>query len=194
MAVRFVSSNPAKFREVEARLRAHGVTVTFERRALPEIQADRLEDVVRGKLAALSSSPSTRIVEDSGLFLGGLGGFPGVYSAYAYRTIGLAGILRLLEGRSRRAVFRTVAGVRSGTHTWWVAGESRGTIAARARGTKGFGYDPIFVPGGRTETFAEMTLAEKNRISHRGRAMDAVARRLARAAGPRPRPRSRMQM
>jgi XTP/dITP diphosphohydrolase len=185
MAVRFVSSNPAKFREVRAKLGAHGIQVLWTRRALPELQADRLEDVVRGKLAALRPSPHPQLVEDSGLFLDGLDGFPGVYSAYVYRTVGLGGILRLLERRSRRAVFRTVAGVVIGGRQWLTRGESPGKIAVHPRGSGGFGYDPIFIPAGFRTTFAEMTLDQKNDLSHRGRAIGAVGARLEREAGRR---------
>ncbi|HEY6239033.1 MAG TPA: non-canonical purine NTP pyrophosphatase [Thermoplasmata archaeon] len=194
MVVRFVSSNPAKFREVRAGLREHGIRVVWTRRALPELQADRLEDVVRGKLAALRPSSHPVLVEDSGLFLEGLDGFPGVYSAYAYRTIGLGGILRLLRGRSRRAVFRTVAGVAAGDQRWLTRGESRGTIAPRPRGNGGFGYDPIFIPTGFRTTFAEMTLREKNALSHRGQAIGAVGARLKREALGRPGRSKPMQM
>ena len=182
MRVRFVSSNPAKFREVRSVLRRHGIETVWSNRRLPEPQADRLEEVVKAKLAALPPSVGYSLVEDSGLFLDGLGGFPGVYSAYVFRTVGLDGILRLVRGRSRRAVFRTVAGVRSPMGQWIAFGESRGRIAARPRGAGGFGYDPIFVPDGSRRTFAQMSRAEKDERSHRGRAIDAVGRRLARGA------------
>jgi XTP/dITP diphosphohydrolase len=182
MDVRFVSSNRDKFREVAEVLRPLGFSVRWIRRVLPEPQADRLEPVVRSKLAALPRDGRTYLVEDSGLFLEGLGGFPGVYSAYVYRTIGLEGILRLLKGRPRGATFRTVAGVRQGGSLWWVAGTSTGRVAPEVRGKGGFGYDPIFVPSGERRTFAELPLAEKNRQSHRGRAMRRVGARLARGS------------
>jgi XTP/dITP diphosphohydrolase len=185
MDVRFVSSNRDKFREVAEILRPFGIQSSWTRRALPEPQADRLELVIRSKLDALPRDGRTYLVEDSGLFLEGLGGFPGVYSAYIYRTIGLAGILRLLQGRSRSAVFRTLAGVRRGRSSWWVTGATKGTIASKLRGEGGFGYDPIFVPSGERRSFAEMSLAEKNRFSHRGK---AIRRAGARLVGSPPKP------
>ena len=182
MDLGFVTSNPDKVREVRAILAPFGVRVTWVRRSLPEPQADDLADVVRAKLRAAPPAAGPVLVEDSGLFLPALGGFPGVYSAYVYRTLGLAGVLRALQGKDRAAVFETVAGVRRGGSIWLARGRTRGTIAARPRGRNGFGYDPIFVPAGATETFAEMTDAGKNALSHRGRAIRAVGRRLAHPA------------
>jgi XTP/dITP diphosphohydrolase len=176
--IRFVSSNPGKFREVREILRPYGVEVRWSRRALPEAQADTLPEVVRSKLAPLPVTGGAYLVEDSGLFLEGLQGFPGVYSAYAYRTLGLTNILRLLKGRDRSATFRTAAGVRQGRSSWVVGGTVRGRIAERPRGDGGFGYDPIFIPTGDSRTFAEMSPEEKNGYSHRGRAIRAVGRRL----------------
>lgn len=171
----FATSNPGKLREANAAFSPHGIRVRPVRRALPEPQADTLEEVLRAKLAALPPRSEPQLVEDSGIFLEGLGGFPGVYSAYAYRTLGLSGILRAL-GRARRgALFRTVAGVRIGQRTWRFVGESRGSIVRRPRGTGGFGYDPIFRPIGNRRTFAEMRPEEKLAVSHRGRAFRAVA-------------------
>lgn len=176
--VTFVSTNEGKFREVRAVLGARGIAVRWVRRALPEPQADTLEEVVASKLRALPPSPRTYLVEDSGLFLPSLAGFPGVYSAYVLRTFGLEGLLRLVRGRDRTAIFRTVVGVREGPRRWWVGGESRGSLAPSPRGRGGFGYDPIFRPRGSARTFAEMTLEEKNHASHRGRALRRAAGRL----------------
>jgi XTP/dITP diphosphohydrolase len=183
MDVRFVSSNPGKFREVREVLGQFGIAVSWSRRELPEPQADDLASVVRAKLGAIPRGPRRVLVEDSGLFIPSLGGFPGVYSAYVYRTIGLPGLLRLLQHRSRAARFVTVAGVREGGRAWLVEGVSRGSIAPRVVGRGGFGYDPIFVPEGESRTFAQMVPEEKNRFSHRGRALRRVGRRLVRDLG-----------
>ena len=173
--LRLVTSNPGKFREIRAIFAAQRLRLGWERRALAEPQADGLEAVVRSKLAALPSNGTTWVVDDSGLFVAGLAGFPGVYSAYVLRTIGLEGILRLVRGRRRDAVFRTVAGIRKGAVVRLFRGEIRGRIAARPRGRHGFGYDPIFIPDGWGRTFGESALAEKNQVSHRARAMQLAA-------------------
>jgi XTP/dITP diphosphohydrolase len=186
----FVTSNPGKIREAEAAFAPLGWRVRPVRRVLPEPQSDTLEEVVAVKLAALAPKPTVQLVEDSGIFLDALAGFPGVYSAYAYRTLGLDGLLRLLRGRPRAATFRTVAGLRRGRSTWTFVGEAQGRIAVRPRGRHGFGFDPVFVPTRQRRTFAELPITEKLAISHRGQAFRAVAQFLERNQTERARPRT----
>ncbi len=176
--IRFASSNPGKSREVAEIVRPFGIPVRWTRRVLTEPQVDSLEAVVRAKLSSLPIDRHCYLVEDSGLFLEGLAGFPGVYSAYVYRTLGLPGVLRALGRAPRGATFRTVAGIRWGRRTWTAPGAVRGSVARAPRGSGGFGYDPIFVPVGSRGTFAEIPAAEKDRLSHRGRAVRAVVRRM----------------
>ncbi len=190
----FVSTNPGKFREVRAILRPYGVRVRWVRQELPEIQADDLEEVARHKARAVRRVRGPVIVEDSGLFVRSLAGFPGVYSAHFLRIWGFAPILELLRSRRREASFRSVVVLRKGGTLRAFEGDVRGTIAARAAGTGGFGYDPIFVPRGYRTTFAELPAATKNALSHRGRAMRKLGRFLAgpvSANPPLPRSRSR---
>jgi XTP/dITP diphosphohydrolase len=177
--VTFVSTNPGKFREVREVLAPFGVHVRWERRELPEPQADRLEDVLAAKLAAVADLPGYVLVEDSGLFIPSLRGFPGVYSAHILRIWKFDPILELLRHRPRGAYYRAIAGLRRGRQRWTFAGEVRGTIARRPAGTGGFGYDPIFVPRGWERTFAQATAVEKNAISHRARAIRQVGEHLA---------------
>ena len=184
MDVRFVSSNAHKYEEARTVLGEYGVRLRWVRRTLPEPQADDLVAVVQSKLRAVRDLAGTVLVEDSGLILPGLRGFPGVYSAYVLDTIGLDGVLRLLRGRRRSAIFRTVAGVRRGTRSWLFTGEVRGTITARPRGTNGFGYDPIFRADGMTRTFAQLDAAGKNALSHRAHALRRAGRALATGLPP----------
>ncbi len=179
MDVRFVTSNVGKFREVRELLAPSGIRVLQDRRTLPEPQADRLEPVVRAKLAAVRGGRTPVLVEDSGLFVHALNGFPGVYSAHLYKTLGYGALLDLLRGRDRTAVFRTVAGVRIGSGVRLFTGECPGTIVRHPRGSGGFGFDPVFRPSGASRTFAEMSSAEKNRYSHRARAFRRLAGYLA---------------
>ena len=172
--VTFVSTNPGKSREVEAILAPYGITVHWRRTELPEPQADRLEDVVTAKLDAVRAVRGYAMVEDSGLFIPSLGGFPGVYSAHFLKLWKFGPILELLRTRPRGAYFRSVVGLRRGAQRWVFAGEVVGSIADRPSGGGGFGYDPIFVPRGWSRTFADGSDEEKNAISHRARAVRQV--------------------
>lgn len=178
-AVTFVSTNPGKADEVRSVLRPYGVEVRWRRRVLPEPQAESLEEVVRAKLDATRGIPGTVLVEDSGLFIPSLRGFPGIYSAHFLRVWGFDPILELLRHRGRRAYFRAVAGLRHGSHEELFAGMVRGRIASRPAGTNGFGYDPIFIPTGWDRTFAEAPSQEKNAVSHRARALRKAGAALA---------------
>jgi len=183
--VTFVSTNAGKFREVRDLLRPYGVRVRWKRRALPEPQAEALSDVVDSKLDAVRDVPGYVLVEDSGLFVPSLGGFPGVYSAHFLKLWGFGPLFELLKHRDRRAYFQTVAGLQRGRRRWTFVGEVRGSIATRPAGTHGFGYDPIFIPRGSDRTFAQLPHEAKNAISHRARAVHKVGRTLAKSLGSR---------
>lgn len=122
------------------------------------------------------------LADDSGLEVPELGGEPGVYSAryagepvdYAANNAKLLG--RLKGSRDRRGIFRTVIALSDPTgRCRTVEGCCAGRITDEGRGTNGFGYDPIFVPDGYTQTFAELPPDLKNRISHRAAALQAAA-------------------
>jgi XTP/dITP diphosphohydrolase len=178
--VTFVSSNPGKVREVRDVLRPYGVRVRWKRRTLPEPQADRLLEVVEAKLDAVRDLRGYVLVEDSGLFVPSLGGFPGVYSAHFLKLWKFGPLLELLRHRDRRAYFQTVAGLQNGRRRWTFVGEVRGRIAPRPAGNGGFGYDPIFIPRGWDRTFAQAPADAKNAVSHRARAIQKVGEALAR--------------
>ncbi len=174
--IAFVTTNEGKFREVSAKLEEVHVKLVREDRSYPEIQTDRLEKVVRFAATVLDDQiQGDYLIDDSGLFIDAFGGFPGVYSAYVYKRLGCAGILKLLEGaRTRTATFETVFLLRTGMEHEVFHGACSGAIADRERGKGGFGFDPIFIPEGATKTFSEMTLAEKNAVSHRAAAVEAL--------------------
>ena len=110
------------------------------------------------------------MVDDTGFFIRALRGFPGPYAAYVLDTIGMEGILRLLEGEAdRSAYFETAIGYADEEGTVRIfRGRVDGTVV-HPRGRGGFGYDPIFEVEGRT--LAELTTSEKGAVSHRGRAL-----------------------
>lgn len=174
--IAFVTTNEGKFREVSAILAEGGVKLVHEDRSYPEIQADRLEKVVRFAATILDEQiRGDYLIDDSGFFVDHLGGFPGVYSSYAYKRLGCRGILKLMDGvGARGATFETVFLLRRREAHEVFHGECRGMVADRERGRGGFGFDPIFVPEGTSKTFAEMSVAEKNAVSHRGRAAAAL--------------------
>ncbi len=142
----------------------------------PEIQSDTLEDVVKSAMAFLTGNiEGDFLIDDSGLFIQSLGGFPGVFSSYVYHTIGLDGVLKVLENLDDRdAEFRCCFGLSYKGEVKLFTGEAKGAVTHEKRGEGGFGYDPIFVPSGWEKTFAEMPSEEKNRISHRGKALQKV--------------------
>lgn len=119
--------------------------------------------------------------DDTGLEVEALGGAPGVFSArYAGpghdSEANMRKLLKELEGKTnRQAQFRTVVALLLEGREYTFEGIVRGTILTERRGTAGFGYDPVFVPEGYAETFAEMGSEEKNRISHRARAVQKLA-------------------
>jgi len=121
------------------------------------------------------------LAEDAGLEVSALGGAPGVRSArYAGEPVDFARnterLLEQMEGTDdRRARFVSVVAVRLPDEQIFVAtGVLRGRIARTPSGTGGFGYDPVFVPDGETRTLAELSLRDKNRISHRRRAAGRI--------------------
>ncbi|HJJ28565.1 MAG TPA: XTP/dITP diphosphatase [Methanocorpusculum sp.] len=137
-----------------------------------EPQSESLEEIARAKAdQAYAALKRPLIVDDTGLFIEALGGFPGPFAAYVQDTIGNPGILRLMDGReTRRAYFATVICYRDAEVCETFCGRVDGEIAVSARGTSGFGYDPVFSVNGRT--LAEMSMAEKNTLSHRARALE----------------------
>ena len=171
-----MSTNTEKFREAAAILRPHGIRLRWVRREIPEPQAWTLEEVVKAKLDAVQDLPGPVLVEDSGLFIPSLKGFPGVYSKHFFKLWGFPPLLELLRRRGRHAYFKTVAGLRLGRRRVSFSGVVQGTIARRPRGRGGFGYDPLFIPRGHSRSFAELSSEEKNGLSHRARALRKLGR------------------
>jgi len=181
------SANPDKVVEIAALL--DGVARLLPRPpGVPDVveDADSLEGNARLKASAIcAASGSAAVADDTGLEVDALGGAPGVYAArYAGEGVTYADnrekLLTELAGvaeADRTARFRTVAMVvRPDGSEIVVEGVCEGRIAFADRGDRGFGYDALFIPtDGDGRTFAEMSDAEKNEISHRGRAFVALA-------------------
>jgi XTP/dITP diphosphohydrolase len=173
----FITSNKGKVREATEKLRTLGFSVVQKDLGYPEVQTDCLEEVAQQGIEHVRAKfHKTFMLEDAGLFIDALQGFPGVYSKYVFFTIGLPGILRLLDGvKNRKAVFRSVyAYSEPGKKPVIVVGECTGMISTETRGQHGFGYDPLFIPKGAEKTFGEMTIEEKNQYSHRAKALEKL--------------------
>jgi XTP/dITP diphosphohydrolase len=142
-----------------------------------EIQADTVDVASYSAREAARKYGRAVMVEDAGLFVEALYGFPGPFSAYVFKTIGIEGLLALLEReRSRRAAFRSaVAYCAPGGEPRVFEGEVRGSITRSPKGENGFGFDPVFLPTGSQRSMGELTLEEKCAISHRGDAMRKFA-------------------
>ncbi|MBL6732972.1 MAG: hypothetical protein ISP84_00320, partial [Candidatus Poseidonia sp.] len=159
----FLTGNAGKVEEARHHFAPLGYEVRqlkVEDDAIVEPQAADLETVAQAKLnqamAHLPSSSSMMLVEDAGLFVDALNGFPGVFSAHAMNTIGTVGVLRLLSHlssedpvqskRLRAARFEAVAVLWNGERTVVGHGVCPGSIATESHGEGGFGFDPIFIP------------------------------------------------
>jgi XTP/dITP diphosphohydrolase len=184
------TANPDKAREIGAVLRDSGIVFELLPRpaSVPDVDeaGETLEDNARLKAIALCAATGlAAVADDTGLEVDALGGAPGVFSAryagehatYADNVAKLLDALRDVPTTQRTARFATVALARwPDGHEIAAIGEVEGVITTRARGANGFGYDPVFVPlEGDGRTFAEMTAAEKDAVSHRGRAFRTLA-------------------
>ena len=168
----FMTENQDKFREARSILDSQGIQIRQLKRAKVEIQDSSLDKIARNAIKTASiDRPGLLLVEDSGLFIDALRGFPGPFSSYVYDTIGLEGVLGLLEGRKRSAYFQTSIAVGSASlQPRTFTGTVTGSISRKIVGSAGFGYDPIFIPEGFTETFGQTSQEFKNNHSHRARA------------------------
>jgi len=169
LALNFVTTNEHKFKEVYIIAKEVGVKINWKRMSYTEIQSDDLSEIVKiGAKEACEKIKEPCFVEDAGMFIHALKGFPGPYSKFVFLTIGNKGILKLMNGvEDRTSEFRSAVGFCTpGLEPIAFEASVRGKIAFEERGTHGFGFDPIFEINGKT--YAEMTTEEKNALSHRG--------------------------
>ena len=176
LKIRVVTHNPGKVREYQSSLGGYGLEMEHINREYDEVQTDHLEEVVdKGMKQLHAEGLRDFMIDDSGLFVNAFGGFPGVYSAYVQKTVGNPGVLKLMNGiEDRSATFRCCIGTWIGNERIIVTGVCPGELLHEARGTGGFGYDPIFSPDGK-RSFAEIPTEDKNAISHRGAAVRMLA-------------------
>jgi non-canonical purine NTP pyrophosphatase (RdgB/HAM1 family) len=169
-----VSTNPNKGIEAE---RILGIPLLRVSLSLPEIQAATIEDITRYKVeVARTKGYSRLIVEDVSLGFDELGNFPGPYVKWLLEAAGgkgLAAVAYALNNRNARA--QCCVGYWNGRAVKTFLGETQGEILVQPRGERHFGWDAWFQPRDSKKTFAEMTDAEKDAVSHRGHAYRMLA-------------------
>ncbi|MBI1266813.1 MAG: non-canonical purine NTP diphosphatase [Cryomorphaceae bacterium] len=180
----FATHNKHKAEELQAMLEGKYQVLTLDdigcHEEIPE-DADTLEGnaIIKAKFVADNYGVDC-FADDTGLEVSALNGAPGVHTArYAGEAKDPdANMNKLLDAlafeKNRTAQFRTVICLIKNHQQHLFEGIAKGAITTVKSGSKGFGYDPIFVPAGYEVTFAEMTQDEKNRLSHRGRAVEKL--------------------
>ncbi len=171
MILYLVSSNRHKYEEFR-RMLSDIVEVHWIQADYLEPQRDNLEEVaITSALWLADHLPKPFFLEDAGLFIHALGGFPGPFSSYVFSKLGNEGVIKLMYGvMDRRAEFVSVIALHTGRELLTFVGKSKGEISTEPRGG-GWGFDPIFIPeGSEGRTFGELG-EEKDKFSHRGAAV-----------------------
>ncbi len=165
MKLIFATSNINKLKET----RKMGFDVDCKNIELDEIQSIHTEQVAKHKAAqAYAKLRLPVIVEDTGLYINELNGFPGALVKWLAHGLGYEKICRLVDiCGNRRAYAETCIAFCNGKTTKTFVGKVKGRIAMHPKGKRDFGWDYIFIPEGSTKTFAEMSMKEKNAISMR---------------------------
>lgn len=211
----FLTSNAGKLEEAKHHFQPLGIEVNaleVPEGSIIEPQSDDLEAVARAKLRQamnhLPHADAMVMVEDAGLFVDALDGFPGVYSSYVFSTVGNQGILRLLSHlvdddpvrikNLRSASFQAVSALWDGQQVLVGRGVCKGSIATDVQGEAGFGFDPVFVPADlddqgepvspdtlgavstHGQTFGTVGPFTKHQFSHRRRALEDLLRQVPR--------------
>jgi len=171
--ITFVTGSADKARELENYL---GIVVNQQKLDLPEIQSLDLKTVAVAKAQkAYDLLGAPVLVEDTALTFSALGKLPGPFIKYFLESLQNEGLVKLLnnfENREAIAVTCFALADKNGVQTF--VGETLGTIVDKPKGEEGFGWDAIFIPDGYTQTWAEMTLEEKQKTSMRRKALDKI--------------------
>jgi XTP/dITP diphosphohydrolase len=174
----FASGNENKFLEIEKLFEKEketknekNVRVIFSKILIKEIQSDSIIEVAEDKVRkAFKVIKKPLIVEDDGLFIEDLNGFPGIYSSFVFNTIGNKGILDLLrDNKNRRANFLSIFSFFDGKTIETFSGKTSGHITTKIS-PSGWGFDPIFQPINEYQTYGQINMIKKNEISHRSKA------------------------
>lgn len=173
--ITLITSNKAKARDIQKIL---GFSIKIKNIELEEIQETDLEKVALHKVnEAFKKIKSPVIVDDVGLYIKAWSDFPGPLIKWVLKAGGgnASLLLKMLEEEKERdAVARLAIAYHDGKKVHIFIGEAKGEIAQEIRGQNGFGWDPVFIPNGKTKTYGEMSFEEKNNDSHRRKALDKL--------------------
>lgn len=175
--IHFITGNKGKFEEAKAILDGEIEQLDID---LPEIQELDPHKIIEAKLkAAFEHHSGEMIVEDGGVYLEALGGFPGPLIKWYWQALGPQKIFEVCEKLGNNmARIQVIIGYSKGQDIKYFEGEMTGKVVAPT-GAEGFGWDVVFVPDGYDKTFAEMDVSVKNSISHRRQALDKLKEYLA---------------
>lgn len=173
-----VTGNPGKVAEAQ---RILGFAPPHEGVDLPELQSLDLIEVLRGKgEEAWRRLGRPLVVEETGLELASMNGFPGPLVKWMLEAVGPVGVARAAHALGDAVATAHCALLyRDAERTVIAEGRAPGRLTVEPRGQEGFGWDPVFVPEGMERTFAQLSHDEKNRVGHRGRAWRALAAALS---------------
>ena len=174
----FITGNNHKFKEIKKLFQKEELDYDLKQKtaATIEIQASSIKEVAFFKLNSVKTNlNSSYFVEDAGFFIDvPLKGFPGVYSKFVLNTLGNKGVLKLINDyRNTIAHFEAVIALyyQPLDKIFTFEGSVEGKVSKEIKGTRGFGYDPIFIPNELpNNTFGELSTEEKNSVSHRAKA------------------------
>jgi XTP/dITP diphosphohydrolase len=169
--IKFVTSNEHKYKEAENLFKKHGIEISWINMKYEEIQAGDNEIICRDSCMKLNQVLEPPFfIDDTGLYIRSLNGFPGPFASYVQDTLGNRIIIQIASGSD--AFFKTVISFSRESKIYQFIGILKGHISEKETDGNKFGYDPIFVPEGYNRTLAQLSTGEKNSISHRGKALD----------------------
>lgn len=180
MPLNFVTHNEHKFKEALELANNFNINLKWYNLEYEESQNDSLEVIAKKSCEFILKdekglSESSFFLEDAGMFINSLKGFPGPYSSFVFKKIGNKGILKLMEGKiDRTADFRSCIAYYSMGEIKLFTGVTQGKISKQIIGNLGFGYDPIFIPKNSKLSYAQMHLKMKNSFSHRQKALSQL--------------------
>ena len=163
------TSNKGKIEEISDILK---IPLEFANIEIDEVQSMDLEYVARKKvIEAFNILKKPVIVDDVGVYFESWNKFPGPFVKYVHNFLGNKKILDLFKKeKNRKLVVQSVVAYHDGKKIHTFVGTVKGTLSLKEKGSQGWGFDPIIIPNGEKQTYAQMGLKKKNQLSHRGKA------------------------